>query len=295
MSVPTLNLKLLRSFVAVAEDLHFGRAARKLGLSQPPLSQHILVLEEETGMRLFDRTRRSVALTAAGRLMYDQARGLLAHAERVRRVLEGSRSGASGRLSLGCVPSAMFGVLPPVLGQLRVLHPGIEIDLSEAHTATILEQVADGTLDAGLAWDSHPPNPLAAQTVWRDAFVAALPAAHSLARHDSLSLNDLAQEALIVAPRRIAPRHFDMVIAAFASTGITPRISHEHAPVFSQIGFVANGLGIALVPPFAAALPIPGVVYRPVAGLEPVEISLVWNGQTSPAAVTILRTSMPVL
>jgi LysR family transcriptional regulator, benzoate and cis,cis-muconate-responsive activator of ben and cat genes len=294
MSIPPLSLKLLRSFVAVAEDLHFGRAARKLGLSQPPLSQHILVLEDEIGIRLFDRTRRSVALTAAGRLLYDEARGLLAHAERVRRVLDGCRSGASGRLSLGCAPSAVFGVLPPALARLRVQHPGLEIDISEAHTATILEQVADGTLDAGLAWD-HPPHPLAAQTVWRDAFVAALPAADPLARLDSLSLEDLAQEALILAPRRIAPRHFDMVIAAFASIGITPRIAHEHAPVFSQLGFVANGLGIALVPPFAAALPIPGVIYRPVAGLEPVEICLVWNGQTAPAAVAILKQSMPVL
>lgn len=246
-------------------------------------------------MRLFDRTRRSVALTAAGRLLYDEARGLLDHAERVRKTIEASQSGVAGRLSIGSVPSAVFGVLPSILVGLRVLYPRIEIAIKEAHTATILDRVADGTVDAGLVWDSNPISPLAAKPVWRGAFVAAIPADHPLAERESVLLNEVADEPLIFIPRPIAPQLYDTMIAAFASSRLTPNIAHETAPVISMIGFVANGLGIALVPRFMTALPIPQVAYLPVVGLDPMELCLVWNDQATPAVATSLKDSIVAL
>lgn len=290
-----LSLKLLRSFVAVAEDLHFGRAARKLGLSQPPLSQHIQALEAETGAILFVRTRRSVALTPAGRALYDEARSLLAHADRVRRVLDDSRSGVAGHLAVGCVPSALFGVLPLILRRFRRDHGAVRITLVEAHTTAILDQVADGTLDAGLAWENRPASPLQAQPVWRDSFVAALPDPNPLGAKDRLSLVDLREQPILLSPRRLTPHHYDSVIAAFAAVGVTPHIAYEPPTVLSQLGFVANGFGVAIVPPFAAATPIPGLTYRPITGLPPVELCLIWHAEPTRSSVTLLRALAPLL
>ena len=294
--MPPLSLKLLRSFVAVADDLHFGRAARRLGLSQPPLSHHIQALESELGVKLFDRTRRRVALTASGRLLYQEAIGLLAHANRVRQVIDGARGGTGGELAIGCVPSALFGVLPPILRRFRAVHPGVGIALHEAHTAVIVEQLVDGTLDVGLAWENQPNAPLVAQPVWRNTFVAALPQTHRLAAREQLTLAELANEVLVVSPRRITPRHYDRVIAAFAAIGITPHFGPEPATVLSQIGFVANGFGIGIVPPFAAMLPVADVAYRPiVGGLPPVELCLIWHGETAGKPVELLRQTLTPL
>jgi DNA-binding transcriptional LysR family regulator len=288
-----LSLKLLRSFVAVADDLHFGRAARRLGLTQPPLSHHIQALEVEVGVKLFDRTRRRVALTAAGRLLHQEARGLLAHANRVRQVMDGASGGTTGELAIGCVPSALFGVLPPILRRFRDRHPGVGIALHEAHTVAILDQLADGTLDVGLAWENRPAAPLVAQPVWRQIFVAALPQTHPLAARERLTLAELGGEMLVVSPRRITPHHYDTLIAAFVAIGVTPQFGPEPATVLSQVGFVANGFGIGIVPSFAAMLPVAGVTYRPiVGGLSPVELCLIWHGEAAPRPVALLRESL---
>ncbi len=288
-----LSLKFLRSFVAVADDLHFGRAARRLGLSQPPLSHHIQALEAEVGVKLFDRTRRSVALTAAGRMLYQEALGLLEHANRVRQVMDGARAGTLGELAIGCVPSALFGVLPPILRRFRDRHPDVGIALHEAHTAAILDQLADGTLDVGLAWENQPAAPLVAQPVWREVFVAALPQTHPLAAQERLTLAELGKEVLVVSPRRVTPRHYDTLLAAFVAIGITPRFGHEPATVLSQIGFVANGFGIGIVPSFAAMLPVAGVTYRPiVGGLSPVELCLIWHGEAAGRPVGLLQETL---
>lgn len=291
-----LSLKFLRSFVAVADDLHFGRAARRLGLSQPPLSHHIQALEVELGVKLFDRTRRSVALTAAGRMLYQEARGLLAHANRVRHVMDGVCGGMTGELSIGCVPSALFGVLPSILRGFRDRHPDVGIVLHELHTAAILDQLLDGTLDVGLAWENRPAAPLLAQPVWREIFVAALPQTHPLAARERLTLADLGREVLVVSPRRVTPHHYDALIAAFAAIGVTPRFGQEPPTVLSRIGFVANGFGIGIVPSFAAMLPVAGVAYRPIdGGLFPAELCLIWHGKAAPRPVTLLRETLAPL
>ena len=285
-----MNLRHLRSFAAVAEDLHFGRAAKKLGISQPPLTQHIQALETELGMRLFDRDRRSVNLTGAGLLLYREARALLDHADRVRRILGAHRSGRAGTLSISCVPSAMFRALPPILAKFRQNFPNVDVVLREAHTATIIEQVVDGLADVGLVWAGRPAAPLNAQVVWRDTFVAALPEALPLGKQTQVSLVDLAAESLIILPRRINPRHYDTVIAAFTNSNLTPRIEYEPTSVISQISFVANSFGIGILPAMAADIPIDRVVYRPIQpALPPVELSLIWHDRSSEGPVTLLR------
>lgn len=286
-----VNLRHLRYFVALAEELHFGRAAARLGISQPPLSEQIAALEADLATRLFERTRRRVALTASGRALYAEASKLLLHAERLREVMAGAQSGFAGQFYLGCVPSSLFGALPAILGTSRGRLGDFEIRVVEGHTAEVIASLLDGRIDAGLVWEDDPVPPLAIRPLEHVRFIAALHPAHPLVSRKRVALADFAGEPLVVSPRDVTPRQFDRIMDAFRQAGLSPRIGQHARSIAAQLGFVASGLGYALVPAYARRLAMAGVEFRPLREtLESAPLSLAWNrNRLSPQLVALQR------
>lgn len=285
-----LNLNRLRYFVTVAQELHFGRAARKLGISQPPLSLHIRALEEEIGSPLFIRANRQVVLTAAGRMLLGHAVGLLEHAQRLEQIMQGVGTGDLGEMFVGCVPSAMYDVLPRILAPYRARYPKVHVVLKEGHTMDVMNAVQEGQVDIGLVWRNVAGPSLGIQPILSEQFAALVPAGHPLSQQSVLSLDQLAGQPLILPPRKISPYHYDHIIAAFAKLGLSPRIDYEVPTILSQIGFVASGFGIAISPSFARRFMTDQIALIPIAEEMPsVILSLVWNEARPSPAVDLFR------
>jgi DNA-binding transcriptional LysR family regulator len=286
-----INLRHLRYFQVLADELHFGRAAARLGISQPPLSEQIVALEAALGTRLFERSRRAVVLTASGRTLYSEAGKLLLHAERVREVMAGASSGYAGQLYLGCVPSGLIGVLPQILGRDRGMIGDLEVRVTEGHTGEIIAALHAGQLDAGLVWEDEPDPPLVLRPLEHVRFIAALHPKHPLVRKRRVALRDFTGEPLIVPPRDVTPRQFDRIMTAFREAGLSPRTGQQARSIAAQLGFVASGLGYALVPEYARRVAMTGVVFRPLLeNLESSPISLMWNeNRVSPQLAAFRR------
>lgn len=272
-----MELHHLRYFVAVAEERNFGRAARRLQLAQPPLSQQIQRLEREFGVQLFDRSRRPIRLTSAGVLLLEQARELLAQAERTRQAMTQAARGQAGSLVVGCVPSALYDVVPTVLRAYRERYPEVELSVREEDTSPLVDQLVSGQLDAGFLRATPYTRELGVAVLHREPFVAALPGYHRLARARAVALSDLAGDRFIMFPRRFAPENFDLLISACHAEGFSPHVVLERGAHHTQVGYVACGLGIALVPQSLRSLRLKGVVYKRLAASPPaVETTIAW-------------------
>jgi len=287
----SFDLRQLRYFVAVAEERHFGRAAQRLAMTQPPLSQQIRSLEESLGAPLFLRTKRSVELTAVGRDLLPEVRRLLAGADALAPMAQSLARGEAGLLSLAFVSTADYGVLPPLLQRFGELHPGVRLQLSEATSDVQIEELMAGRIDAGLI---IPPIPvrfatqLAYLPIVREPLVIAMSEAQArLIGSDvttPITLRELAGIALIVFPRRLAPAFYDIIMDCFAHAGLVPQIGQEAIQMQTIVSLVSAGMGVALVPQSLCNLQRTGVVYRPLRDAQPVvETGLVWrNAEVSP-------------
>jgi DNA-binding transcriptional LysR family regulator len=280
-----IELRPLRQFVAVAEELHFGRAALRLHMTQPPLTQAIQGLERTLGARLFDRTQRSVALSPAGAALLPQVRRILAAADELPRRAQAAAAGLSGQLRLAFVSSIAYGPLPGWLRSFRAAHPDIALQLREATLDVQLDAFAAGEIDAGFvlhARGAAPPG-LAAWRALREPLVIVLPETHALAAVRSPRFGDLAREPMVIFPRAIAPSLFDAVVGFYRAQGATPQIAQEAIQMQTIVNLVSAGIGVAWVPASLMQLQRPGVVYRPLAGspLE-CETSLVWGDPAPP-------------
>ncbi|MGG1944600.1 LysR substrate-binding domain-containing protein [Trinickia sp. NRRL B-1857] len=286
----TPDLRQLRYFVAVAEERHFGRAARKLSMTQPPLSQAIRALEETLGVALFARTKRTVELTAVGADLLPEVRKLLAAADALRPLAQSLARGEAGALSLAFVSTADYGLLPQLLREFAVRHPHVRLNLAEATSDVQIEELVAGRIDAGLIIPPLPPRHAATLTylpVMREPLVAALPAAsvHHRGRgeppdwaDEAVSLADLKQLPLVIFPRRLAPGFYDIITGCYGAAGLTPRIGQEAIQMQTIVSLVSAGMGVALVPQSLRNLRRTGVVYRPLAERTPlVETGLVWR------------------
>ena len=289
-----IELRPLRYFVAVAEEMHFGRAAARLHMTQPPLSQTIQALESQLGTPLFSRTRRSVALTAAGRALLPEAQRLLMQAESLPALVQRAAAGESGQLRLAFVSSADYSVLPIALREFRSAYPAVQIDLREATSDVQLEELAAGNIDLGIL---IPPVPDKLKTildyfpVLTEPLVLALPADSKLATATrKVSLKSCAGLPLIIFPRRLAPALHDQILGCFRDAGLTPSIEQEAIQMQTIVGLVAAGMGIALVPQSVSNLKRPGVEYRALKEASPlVEIGLAWRrDNTSPVLQSFL-------
>jgi len=280
-----IELRLWRQFVTLAEELHFGRAAARLHMTQPPLTQAMQGLERSLGVPLFARTRRSVALTPAGAALLPQARRLLAAAEALPRVAQAAAAGLAGQLRLAFVSNIAYGPLPEWLRSFRDAHPDVQLQLREATLDVQLAAFDADEIDAGFvlhAPGAAPPG-FAALAVQQEPLVMALPEAHTIAGRPLLHLADVAAEPLVIFPRVIAPSLFDSVLAAYRAQGATPHIGQEAIQMQTIVNLVSAGMGVAWVPESVTRLQRPGVVYRPVAdaGLR-CETSLVWRNGAAP-------------
>jgi DNA-binding transcriptional LysR family regulator len=262
-----VELRQLRYFVAVAEELHFRRAAERLHISQPPLSQQVRALEDELGFTLLERTRRRVQLTPAGEAFLRDARAILGELEGAVTTARGIDAGQTGRLRIGFVGSALLSIVPGTVERFRSSRPGVAIELRERSTVDQLRAVSAGVIDVGLV---RPPIEdeagVRAETVLRELTVAALPAAHPLAALARVPLRRLGAEPLVLFPRAQAPGFHDLLIGALADTGAGPRVIQYAPEMLTIIGLVAAGTGVSLVPASVSRLALDGVAYRPVSG-----------------------------
>jgi DNA-binding transcriptional LysR family regulator len=281
----TPELRQLRHFVAVAEHLHFGRAAQALHISQPPLSRSIQDLERRLGATLLARTRRKVELTPEGARFLAEAKRLLVQLERALVEVGSMAAGAGGRLRLGFVSLADFGVLPELLRAFKSARPGVSLALREMLSPEQAAALEAGELDFGLLL---PPvaGDLEHLVVQRERFVAALPARHRLARGAKrLAVRELADEAFVMAPRDIAPGLHDVVALLTARAGFSPRVAQEAIQMQTVVSLVSSGLGVALVPASVANLGRRGVVYREIADAHPrLDLWLAWRRGSLSAA-----------
>lgn len=277
----------LRYFVALAERLHFGRAAEALHISQPPLSRAIRALEAQLSVPLFVRNRRRVELTAEGVRLLEESRRLLAQLERVCGELRGMAAGERGRLRIGFVSLADYGVLPGLLRDFKAQRPGVILALREMLSPDQSAALAAGELDFGLLL---PPVPearlLEYLVVQRERFVIALPSRHRLARRrGKLAVRELKGEALVTVPREIAPGLYDIVAGLVQRAGLSLEVAQEAIQMQTVVSLVSSGLGAAIVPASVANLGRRGVAYREIADPHPrQDVWLAWRGGSLSAA-----------
>lgn len=276
-----MELRHLRYFVAVAEELHFGRAAERLHIAQPPLSRQIRDLEREVGTPLFERVARGAELTAAGRAFLPQARLTLSQAERATRTAQRAALGEIGRLRLGFIDAATYSaILPNVLAFFRMHLPLIGLSLFEMDSAQQEDALREGRIDLGIL-QSPPPDAerwLRVDRVYTDALVAAVPETHRFAARSRIALADLATDSFVLFPRSVDPALYDEIIARCRSAGFSPRVVQEAAGWHTLAGLVGAGVGVAFVPRALSKIRRPGVVYRQIRDLS-VEMAMfaVWK------------------
>ena len=284
-----IELRLWRQFLAVAEELHFGRAATRLHITQPPLTQAIALLEGRLGVRLFDRTKRVVKLTPAGAALVPEVRELLARAAMLPAHARAAERGQIGRLRLGFVSTVGFGLLPRWIRAFRAQHGDVAFELLEATGDVQMAAFERGDIDAGFIIHSPGFAPAGMQhlRVAREAMVAAMPQQHPLARARPLRVEAVLAEPLVIFPRRIAASLHDAVFGLYHAHGRVPRVAQEAIQMQTIVNLVAAGLGVAWVPDSVREFQRAGVVYRALSGAQAqrvpaCETSLVWRGTEIP-------------
>lgn len=271
-----MDFRQLRYFVAVAEALSFSEAARKLHISQPPLSIQIKALEDELGSALLERSRHHVALTTAGTLFLDKARAALATLDQAREVVRQAASGEAGEIRVGFTASVpMQDAFPRAVQRFRESHRHATLHLVHMSTGQQLQQLEHGDIDIGLLRPSpqfRPPASIAVRQVLADRLVAVLPDGHRLAASkgkrssSALDIGELSSEPFLLFPRGLGCGLFDHVTTLCNRAGFAPNIAQEAREATTIIGMVASGAGVSVLPEIYARTGIPGVVYRPLAG-----------------------------
>ena len=281
-----LEHRSLRQFLVLAEELHFGRAAAKLHMTQPPLTQAIQRLEQELGAALFVRSQRSVVLSAAGLALLPVVQRLLSQLDELPQLARAAASGLSGRLRLAFVSSIAYGPLPGWLRSFHARHPDVAVELREATWDVQLAAFAAAEVDLGFVLHAPgcEPTDLAHCLVLREPLVVALSHDHPLALMSQVPVARLLGEPLLIFPRHIAPSIHDAVVGLYRAKGYTPHVAQEAIQMQTLVNLVAAGLGVAWVPASMMQLQRAGVVYRPLVGAPlRCDTSLVWVEPASPA------------
>ncbi|MBV8031801.1 MAG: LysR family transcriptional regulator [Betaproteobacteria bacterium] len=264
-----MELRSLRYFVTLAEELHFGRAAKRLSMTQPPLSQAISGLERELGVRLFERTRRRVALTHAGAAFLEEARATLARAAKAVELAQRAERGEVGRLAIGYLAATAYSLLPLVLRDFSHGFPGVRLELRELTLPQQLEALRRGDVEVGLLRPPVPDAELEFETILEEPFVVALPASHPLAALKRVPAQRLASEPFVIFPRQPGLVYHDLVMGFCLKNGFTPRVAQEANQTHTVVGIVSAGIGVALVPASAQKMGLAGVAFRPLREATP--------------------------
>jgi len=279
-----MEIRHLRYFVAVAEELHFGRAARRLHIQQPPLSRQIQDLETELGFPLFERSRRRVELTPAGTALLNRARQVFDALDVAIHDARSASEGESGRLVVGYPSSLAYSGLTELLRAFRTRFPSVEISLRELPPADQIDGLKAGSLDVGFVRSSLDDPTLTAELVRREALMVVLPDDHPLASQRSIPLKALAREPFVMFPRARGPAFFDQLMALCSRAGFTPRIVQEAAQL-DLVSLVAAGFGVSIMPSSMRNFRRPGLAFRAITGSPQVELLIVWRQQNLSAAL----------
>ncbi len=264
-----MELRQLRYFIAIAEEGNFSRAAKRLHVSQPPLSTQMKSLEEEIGVPLLTRSNRGVSLTAAGSVFFEETRAVLARLEHAKKKALGAGRGDIGMLAVGFVSIADYGTLPPALKSFRASFPLVEVQLHELTTDAQIRDLRAGRLDLGIGLGPVEEPDLEFEGILQEELVLAAPSGHrhpALKGDGAVDLRALSKASFIVPPRDIAPGLYDLTISLCRSCGFAPSITQHARQMQTVIGLVSSGMGFALVPASVRNLKRTGVVYRPLRG-----------------------------
>jgi DNA-binding transcriptional LysR family regulator len=263
-----VELSHFRYFIAVAEELHFGRAAARLNMAQPPLTRQIKLLEERLGCRLFERNSRSTRLTDAGAQLLERARAVVAEADRAVQATRRLGRGEEGQLTLATAPSLMLGPLPRMIRTFRARYPRVEFRLNEMASSVILESVRAGAADLGLIRGTDKDAEIQTHLRWKEAMVAILPPAHPAAAESTMPAGRLRHEPFVFFPRHLGPSFYDEVIGYCRRAGYVPQVAQEARQWSSILSLVSAGMGVSIGPAPVAALMPKAVRCIPLQGFE---------------------------
>jgi DNA-binding transcriptional LysR family regulator len=290
-----MELRHLRYFSTVAAELHFGRAAAKLHIAQPPLSKQIQDLEAELGFELFNRTKRSVALTPAGQAFSIEVNQIFQQLDRAIDIGRKTSRGELGQISIGFVGSATYNILPVMLQKFRDRYPNVRIELHELTTDRQLIWLREGRIDIGLIRPPIIDKNLGSQVIFKESLVVALPTNHQLATLETIDLRTLATESFILFPRELAPGLYDPIIAMCQAAGFSPQVVQECIQMQTIVSLVSANMGVSILPASIQEAQRQGVVYKPIRSQSsPIEslaaIAIVWRiNDDSPTINRLLK------
>ena len=273
-----IETRLLRYFVALAEELHFGRAAMRLSISQPPLSVAIKQLEDQVQAQLFERNSKEVRLTAAGEHLLPRARQILTLTSQAAQETTDVARGVRGHLRVGFVGSSLYRGVPQALEAFQKLHPQVRVDMLELNSAEQLQELQQARLDLGLVHSVQPPEDIASLKLMDEAFMACLPDQHPLAQQEVINLAELKNERLILFLSQVSPVYHQRIYQMCQTHGFAPEIRHEVRHWLSVLSLVSLGQGVAIAPASLQRVGMPRVAFRPLTGEQPVsELLAVWR------------------
>lgn len=288
-----MKLHLLKYFSVLAEELHFGRAASRLSITQSPLSLGIKALEDELGVRLLLRNSKMVQLTPAGAAFVIEARQVLERLSRAKTLVQSVDSGMTGRLDVGMSPSLVYREVQQIVDRFNSELPGVEIVLHEMILYEQFENLLRGQIHAGFTNGSTTPPQLKSIPLVPDHYVVCLPEGHSKAQARVINLRDMVDDRFIVFSREVGPANYDQMIATFARAGIHPRTVHQSRTWHTIVAMVSQGFGVALVPGSMAKSRMAGVRFVPFSGFSaPAPAMLVWNpAHAAPALASFVESA----
>ncbi|MEV7573586.1 LysR family transcriptional regulator [Pseudarthrobacter sp. NPDC089323] len=267
-----MELRQLRYFLVVADELHFGRAAERLHITQPPLTVAVKGLERELGVQLFDRTTRRVTLTAAGEAFRDRARAAVAELDAAAGDVADVAAGKSGKVKVGFVSSASYTTVPEALRAFRLHRPRVDLVLHPLTSGEQIEQLLDGDLDVGLVRDPGDVPGLHLELLSTEDLVAVIPENHPLARQEEIRPEDLQGEPMILFPYRLMPGFVSRVLRLFEPLAVPPAVVQQAIHQETVLGLVAAGLGMSVLPESVERFQMPGVTTRRLAGRPQTEL-----------------------
>lgn len=273
-----MELRHLRYFVVLAEELHFGRAARRLAISQPPLSVAIRQLEASVGAQLFERNSKAVRLTAAGQTLVASAHTLLRDAQEAATEARHVAEGSAGRLRIGFVGAMLYRGLPQALQRFQAAHPAVRVTLTELNSGEQMAELLHDRLDVGFAHTRRVPSELQCRLLVSEPFVACLPAGHRLARKRKVAVADLRDESFVLFSRSASPDYHARILSICGDAGFWPEVRQEVRHWLAVVSLVSQGMGVALVPAALRQSAMAGAAFVPLdAATTPYDTHCLWK------------------
>lgn len=288
-----MELRQLKNFAVLAEELNFSRAAVRLHMSQPPLTRQIQLMESELGAPLFERLPKGLAMTAAGRTLLDDARRILGLVDAAKDRAAQAGRGEIGRLDVGIFGSAIFHHIPRLLLQFRSLYPNVQINLHEQTKAEQIQALRERRLTIGFNRHVRAEPDLVVEPVYLEPLLVALHCAHPLAQQAAISIRELSGQPLILYPNNTREGFAEHVLSLFHHEGLQAQVELEVKDVVTAVALVSSGFGLCITPEAASSLQLPGVVYRPLKADPPPTVDLVClyrQGDVSPVLKAFLET-----